>query len=188
MSPQDIFTSDNNKPAEEAPSRSDDEHETHASAVILLLLATLVLIGVINTERSQIDQPTAPATSQTAVDQESHGAGIPVADVATAKQKGLSGLPDTLSIPESARIVQNYSSDLGEHQQRVAVVQTSRDVDKLVSRYQSWVEDNGFTLDRTNNQQESGAITASKSSDQLTIAVVDNGQGSRVQFNYVTGR
>lgn len=167
----------------------DREHETHVPALILLVLVTLVIIGVVliySDDLKQGESPTSTTTPTTSQMDPRTGSAVPTEQAETTDQSGVSGFPGGLSLPNDAEVVRNYSTQLsGDRTQRIIIFDTQEQVSALVSRYESWANDAGLTIDRAESANDSGAVVAGDDTGQVTVAISTNDGSRRVQINYV---
>jgi hypothetical protein len=180
---------ENNQP--DAGVQPDREHETHTAALALLVLATLVVITVVlsvNQEVTDLSPDNYGQQASEPINNETHGAGIPVEQVQTTDQSGTSGLPSNLPVPNNAEVLQNYQNPAGDNATQSVYLFSSPDsVTSLANTYQSYFADSDFTIDNTSQSDSSTALQASNTQNQRLIISINSKNGSsEVQINYIT--
>lgn len=163
------------------------EHETHVTAVVLLVLLTVAIVAVIFWFGSQPDtgsnetQPVNPVASTS-------GWIVPISQAQTQQSEGMSGFPPSLSLPDNAEVIKNYSTQLsGNRTQRIVIFDTESAPGALVSKYEAWAKSNNFTINRSQLSSDDAVVTAEAESVKMTMVVSSNEGSNRVQINFVIG-
>lgn len=168
----------------------DEEHETHTAALVLLVLAVIVVIAVIfavNRDVSNLNPANYGDEVSEPINNETHGAGIPVEFAQASEISDTSGLPDDIPIPENADVMQNYESSVGDNgTQRVYMYSTADQRSELSDLYQNWVDGSEFTLDDSTESNQNTTLRLSQGqNEQLIISITTAEETQEVQINYI---
>lgn len=155
-----------------SPEQSAEEHETHTTALVFLIIVTILISFValqggegVSPFGGGDDDDSIPAIEE---DPASHGSLIPQEDVEVADASDIDGLPSGLYIDEE-RIQRNQTASGG---QQIVRFSTGRSATELFDSYEAWMEDAGYTINQR-IRDEYGAKLAARSPDgeQLTISI-----------------
>jgi len=151
-------------PGEEYIDQTDTkrEHETHWTALILLVTATLLIVVVIlaygDATTNPPTQPTATTTQQ---------------DTVTTKQMDTTDdLPEGLLIDQNATTTENKRVTRNGTPQRVIIQTTEQTKDDVFSYYRQWLNSSGLT--EVNASIEDGFLLAEGDNGRTVSIRVDD--------------
>jgi hypothetical protein len=158
--------------------QEDKEHRTHISALVFLVLVTLVVVAVaLSMATPQTDDASPVATTQQKSPTPSER--TPVNDLA--------GLPSNPPVPDTATIQQNFRNQMVSGQtQRVAVFQyPNGPTAELIREFSDWAESRNFTVTETNQSKNSGVILAQQQNARLIITIANSLEVVWVEISHI---
>lgn len=164
---------------------SDGGHETHTTALVLMVLFTgLVLtIALGGTDSfSQTENSDTPATSSEVVTETTSTTSIGSGQVATA-----ANLLNSIPVEPGVEVTNQMVTRDGEPAEQIISYKTTRTNGDLAQTYRDWLATNNYTIvkDKVGNYAASLAATRDDSALVILISYLDTEDMARVEIiNY----
>lgn len=158
----------------------DAEHKTHVSALVFLVMITLVVVAVSLSIANP--EPKDNNSFDTQITNEA------IQPVQVERVNGMEGIPANPPMVTDATMLQNIRNDLtGGQTQRIIAYSIAESVDssELTETLRSWALENEFSIQQTSRTNGSGILLAGKSSGQLFVSWAQSADTTRVEINHV---
>lgn len=158
----------------------DTEHKTHVSALVFLVMITLVVVAVSLSIASP--EPKGNNSFDTQITNEA------IQPVQVERVNGMEGIPANPPMVTDATMLQNIRNDLtGGQTQRIIAYSIAESVDssELTETLRSWALENEFRIQQTSRTNGSGILLAGKPSGQLFVSWAQSTDSTRIEINHV---
>jgi hypothetical protein len=158
------------------------EHTTHVPAVVILVLITAVVAAVV----AVYSQPTQQSPSQAINRPANQNEPDAVSYIPAEEMSNTNDLPAEIFFGQHT-VVQNRMLNLSGKRQRIIVYDTGLAPEEVSGQYQSWFQQNGFSIEEQSSTANGGSFTATRNGQRAVVVFGQKGNpdGARVQFNYV---